>query len=1501
MKFRIWPAANGRDAAASGSAPEALIPGWRKRPSFMQSLVVTFSIGIIALSLLSSFAISRLSYHIVRGKLLEQGLQAVETFADQSTLALLYASKENAEKPAQTIMAFPDVSGVAVYTVAHQVLFSKGEAPADTALPWPEAIALQQETADAWYFAAPVYTNNTAANTDEASPFEISRPKRELLGFVRLVMSKQSLKAVERNILQTNLVASAVFAFIFLLFLLGITKRLTQPLRHLAQSMGDASKGQKNVRAHLAGPRDIIEMETAFNQMMAVLETRERQLEKARDNALESARLKGEFAANVSHELRTPLNAVLGMLELLHDMGLSPKQAEYVVVARNAGEALLKLIEDILDFSRIEAGMMKLQPADFVLYEALDEIVGLLGGQAQRKNLYLGYSIADDIPMALHGEVSRLRQVLINLVGNALKFTEQGSVSISVVAEQTGQTPISLRFSVMDTGPGIALAAQSSIFEAFIQADGSSTRHHEGAGLGLAICRQLIQLMGGDMGVESELGQGSTFWFRVPFELPKGLSALSETWQAYISNLRILVVTDSDKMRQFLTQVLGRWQISHRSVGYGARALELLRTASLQGEAYQFAIVDLTPAQTDYQQWLDSVALDPALMNVKLILLANADQPLNTDCPQVAAHLTKPVLVSLLYDCILSEVKSYKKPVIPQLSAPQTPAVYLGSRILVVEDNRASQQVAIGMLERLGCSFEIAATGREALGQVAQQPYDLVLMDCHMPEMDGFEATRQIRLLPGDIGQLPIVAMTANAQQGDSDLCLAAGMNDYLAKPFKLNALKEKLLTWLQPGNKPALDPETAQLSQEPATALDRQVLKQLRDEVGNSFIKMVQVYLEDVPVQLQLIRRALDASDAVQLRELAHSLKGASRNLGAEKLATLAKRLEEQAHQGGIPDSEATMASLLPCYERVRQALQQALQQELMPENSLWPTEHLGPRILVADDDRAIRFILHDVLERDCYRIEQASTGAQALALCERHMPDLILMDVMMPEMDGFTACQKIRECPDGVSVPILMITALDDEQSVERAFAVGANDYIPKPIHFAVLRQRVARLLEAGRTERNLNRLAYQDTLTNLANRTQFMELLALALTRADHEQQQHAILFMDLDRFKLANDTLGHEFGDLLLKAAAERIQGCVRSGDLVSRFGGDEFTLLLENISSVQIAATVADKICRAIALPFTFMDREFYLSTSIGITLYPADGKDAGLLIKYADTAMYRAKEQGNTYRFYEASMEQALSSKLRLENDLRRSLQQNDFFLLYQPQINLSSGQVVGVEALIRWQHPELGLMSPVVFIPIAEESGLIDAIGEWVLREACRQAKAWQQAGLGALTMAVNLSARQFEQVNFIDRVALILAETGLSAERLELEITESMVIKDPEKNRHMLSQLKQLGVQISIDDFGTGYSSLSQLKHFAFDKLKIDKSFVDNVMDSEDDAAIVLTIISIAKILKFKLIAEGVETQEQADYLLQSGCDEVQGFYFGHPMPADNVAAIIKRVQSP
>lgn len=1476
------------------------------RLSFLQQLAITFAIGIFCLTLVSSVAIANLSSQIVRDKLIEQGRQATETFAGQATLALLYASADNAQEPAKAILGFPSVEGVAIYDTNHRQLFAQGEdAEGKPHVPqWPDALRLEHETDKAWYFVAPVYSHRDQGEED---PLASDAKNAQLLGFVRLAMGKDTLWAMENSILRTNLVVVIAFASLFLLILLGVTKRLTTPLQHLANTMDRASAGEKRVRASVKGSKDIINMELAFNTMMEVLEFREQELVKARDAALESARIKGEFAANVSHELRTPLNAVLGMLELLQDMGLNPKQLEYVLIAHNAGTSLLKLIEDILDFSRIEAGMTKLQPTDFVLHEILDEVVGLLAGQAQRRGLELGYVIADDIPMMLRGEASRLRQVLVNLVGNGVKFSEHGGVEIRVEHDHAAKDPWQLRFEVIDSGIGIPQEAQKRIFDAFVQVDGSTTRLYGGTGLGLAICRQLVEFMGGEIGVDSKPGNGARFWFTIPFSQPTGNALSSRSERPAIAGLRFLVVADSERSRRFLGQILHGWEAGHARMETTRGALAQMRQATDRGEPYHFAIIDQAAASNSAIELVRAMAEDPAAAETKVILLSHqgrlgqgvgAIAENTASLPNVVGFIPKPVQASLLYDCIVS-VDAGVQPHPPH-PPRRDQTVYLGSRLLVVEDNRANQQVATAMLERIGCHVELAATGREALALLVRQPFDLILMDCHMPEMDGYEATRRIRAMDGKIAHVPIIAMTANVQKGDNERCLAAGMDDYLSKPLKLSAVREKLQHWLsqagQPRPEPAADggsgaaaPQQPQQQQE--RLLDMAILDELREDIGDAFPKMIEVFLEDTPTLFHKMEQAISSGDATAVADLAHCIKGAAKNLGANRLAEATRQLEEQGRSGRMQNLGELYTTAFIEYELLKAALQQEVSSD---QERLNDQESAKPYVLVADDDRTLRFALCDVLQRDGYRVEQASSGRQALSICERRMPDLLLLDAKMPEMDGFTVCSRLRGLPNGVSTPVLIITALEDDRTIDRAFAAGATDYIPKPVHFAVLRQRVARLLDASRTEEHASRLAYQDSLTGLPNRALFMERLEAALSHTQ-EPYLHAVLVLDLDRFKLTNDALGYEAGDLLLKTAAMRIQGCARAGDLVSRFGGDEFTVLLEDIHSAHNAATVAEKICAAIAKPFVISSQEYYISASIGISLAPADGDNASLLIKRADTAMFRAKERGNSYRFYEDNMEEAISTKHKLENDLWRALERNEFFLQYQPQYNQKTGRAIGMEALIRWRHPELGLISPARFIPAAEESGLVSNIGAWVLREACRQNKAWQESGLPALPVAVNLSARQFEEDDIAGKILSILQETGLESRYLELELTESAVMKEPQKTRQILESLKAAGMLISVDDFGTGYSSLGQLKNFPFDKLKIDQSFIRDITTNPDDAEIVLAIISIARSMNLKVIAEGVETLEQLQYLRNNGCDEIQGYYFSRPVDAEAIPRLL------
>jgi diguanylate cyclase (GGDEF)-like protein len=428
--------------------------------------------------------------------------------------------------------------------------------------------------------------------------------------------------------------------------------------------------------------------------------------------------------------------------------------------------------------------------------------------------------------------------------------------------------------------------------------------------------------------------------------------------------------------------------------------------------------------------------------------------------------------------------------------------------------------------------------------------------------------------------------------------------------------------------------------------------------------------------------------------------------------------------------------------------------------------------------------------------------------------------------------------------------------------------------------------------RTQANLYSLAHFDALTGLPNRLLFLDRLSQTMAQAHRNERLVAVMLLDLDRFKAINDTLGHTMGDLLLKSVAERLVGCVREDDTVARLGGDEFTIMLPEIHHIQGAATVAQKILDALAQPFFLDGHELFVGVSIGIVLYPFD-EDLNVLLRNADIAMYEAKQHGgNAYQFYTAEMNTATLERLSLEGALRRALARGEFELHYQPQVDLARGEIVGVEALLRWRHPDLGLLGPMEFIPLAEENGLIVPIGEWVLRTACAQVRAWQEAGLRPIRVAVNLSVRQFYQKDLVEIVARILEQTGVDSRYIEFEITESCLMQNTQAMVALLTELNRLGVRFSIDDFGTGYSSLAYLKRFPIDTLKIDRSFVCDIGTDPDDAAIVKAIIALAHSLEMRVVAEGVETPEQLHFLRTHGCDEIQGYLISRPLPADEVA---------
>jgi diguanylate cyclase (GGDEF)-like protein/PAS domain S-box-containing protein len=697
---------------------------------------------------------------------------------------------------------------------------------------------------------------------------------------------------------------------------------------------------------------------------------------------------------------------------------------------------------------------------------------------------------------------------------------------------------------------------------------------------------------------------------------------------------------------------------------------------------------------------------------------------------------------------------------------------------------------------------------------------------------------------------------------------------------------------------------------------------------------------------------------------------------------------------------------------------------------------------VLVADDDESVRLFVRAALERMGLQVCEASNGIQALEQFTLRRPNIIVLDVMMPLMDGFTACSKLRDSAEGRGLPILIMTDLDDADAIAGAYDHGATDFITKPLNPVILSHRVRYMLrgsqtldallhsearlglaqriakignwewqpgtgqfsasselcrlmgirpqdfggtldaflqlvdaedrervdlalkriltervpcdidhrivlpnggeftvnlqaeavvdnqskaltvvgtaqdisERKRSEREIHRLAYYDSLTGLPNRVLFKDRVTQAIAHARRYQYHLGLLFLDLDRFKVINDTLGHNVGDLLLKHVADRLMESVRHSDSIcrstdtdrnhelARLGGDEFTVLLTNLRDVQDASRVARRILEALARPFSVNGQEIFVTVSVGIAIFPADGDSVDVLLKNSDTAMYHAKEQGrNNFQYYSNAMNAAANERLVLEGEVRRATERQEFVVYYQPQVDLRSGRIMGAEALVRWQHPQRGLVGPAEFLQAASDTGMIRAIDECVLLTACRHSRAWQERGLAVPTVSINVSNSFFHGSTLLRAVQDALQEAGLAPDRLELELTESIAMRNVDTSIGMLQQLKTMGVQLAIDDFGTGYSSLSYLQRLPLNRVKIDQSFIREILTHTQPVPIVRAIIAMAHSLQMDVLAEGVEDEAQRTILLAEGCDQAQGYLFGRPMPAAAFEKLLVRTSLP
>jgi signal transduction histidine kinase/DNA-binding response OmpR family regulator/HPt (histidine-containing phosphotransfer) domain-containing protein len=780
-----------------------------------------------------------------------------------------------------------------------------------------------------------------------------------------VVMIEADLTAMWRDIVKSlGVIGAAMGGSLVVSLVLGgrFKRSIADPVAKLITAAQKVSANQ-NFTLRIAHQRsdELGTLIDSFNDMLAQIESRgaalahhreelERQvnvrteqLEKAKNAAEAASRAKSAFLATMSHEIRTPMNGVLGMTEMLLSTDLTENQRNYTKLVKRSGEHLLVIINDILDFSKIEAGKLTIEYINFNLWDLLEDIHTVYTPQADGKGIALDFDIANDIPVAICGDPNRLRQIMANLLGNAIKFTEQGSILARVRVAGEDSQAVTLRFEVHDTGIGISREARSRIFEAFSQADDSTTRKYGGTGLGLAISKQLVELMGGAIGVENARTQGSVFWFTVSFDKRRVDPDAPGDHQHTIEGLRVLIVDEQQTSRIGLQQHLAGWQVSTDSAATADEALSRLATATQSGKPYDAAILDMELTHSSGLLLASTIKADQSTRATRLLLLSPerlAADPVQRREAGVAYQLIKPARAADLFACLATRPRGATAPAPQFVPAPDLPRPLSRSRVqrvLLAEDNPVNVEVAKAMLESLGLAAHCARNGEEALQLVRSGDYDIVLMDCQMPVMDGFAATGAIRRDEREAGRtraLPVIAITANALQGDREACLAAGMDDYLSKPFTQQQLAAVIGRWIamplvatvhHDDEPPRLPPESVELIHRDdvinRAALDN--IRALSRDGGDALVqKVIAAYVDDTPQHLQTLRRAIAGADASSVRKVAHSLKSASANVGAQKLAQLAREMEHLGRADTTEGASGILTDMEQEFQAVRHSL---------------------------------------------------------------------------------------------------------------------------------------------------------------------------------------------------------------------------------------------------------------------------------------------------------------------------------------------------------------------------------------------------------------------------------------------------------------------------------------------------------------------------------------------------------------------------------------------------